>query len=71
MKSSTQGPKKTLRTALITLFLVASFQIGFAQIDLPDGSNTVDDQTAAPIDGLIGLGIAAGAYLGLRKKIKK
>ncbi len=41
-----------------------------AQIGFP--SDNVDDEApAAPIDGLIGIGLAAGAYFGLRKKIKE
>lgn len=30
----------------------------------------VDDVPAAPIDGLVGVALAAGAYIGLRKKMK-
>lgn len=52
-------------TALLLLFMAASAQ---AQITFVDDVN--DEAPAAPIDGLLGIGIAAGAYIGLRKKYK-
>ena len=46
-------------------FWALSIQPTNAQISFDDD---VDDQTpAAPIDGFIGLGLAAGAYYGYRK----
>ncbi len=56
------------RTIFIALLLVAtSVMASTAQITFPDD---VDDETpAAPIDGFIAIGIAAGAYFGIRKKI--
>ncbi len=46
-------------------FMALGLQTAQAQISFDDD---VDDQTpAAPIDGFIGLGIAAGAYYGIKK----
>lgn len=39
-----------------------------AQLTLPGGETTVDD---APIDGLIAVGLIAGAAIGLKAKSKK
>ncbi|WP_156340219.1 hypothetical protein [Nonlabens sp. YIK11] len=38
----------------------------YAQIDLPDDGN-VDDVPMAPINGLIGIAMAVGSYLGYKK----
>ncbi|WP_298326137.1 PID-CTERM protein-sorting domain-containing protein [uncultured Dokdonia sp.] len=49
------------------LFLVMSVGVQ-AQITFPDD---VDDEApAAPIDGFIVIGLAAGAYLGLKKRVQ-
>lgn len=40
-----------------------------AQITFPDDVN--DEGPAAPIDGFIVIGLAAGAYLGFRKRNQK
>lgn len=59
--------KGVLRLAF--LFCVFSTTNVHSQITFDDD---VDDGTpAAPIDGLLGLGLAAGAYYGIRKIIKK
>lgn len=69
---------KTIKINIKTLVLIVVFMMplyAFAttstvvhpQIVFDDD---VEDVPAAPIDGLIGLGLAAGAYLGLRKKFK-
>lgn len=58
--------KKYLFTSLLVIGL--SFSAN-AQITFPDD---VDDEApAAPIDGLIVVGLAAGAVLGLRNKPKE
>ena len=52
---------------LTFLFLLFT-QMAMAQISFPDD---VDDEgPAAPIDGFVVIGIAAGAYFGIRKKRK-
>jgi len=38
----------------------------YAQIDLPE-DGTVDDTATASINGLLGLGLLVGAFLGIRK----
>ena len=38
----------------------------YAQIGLPDGGD-VNDTPAAPINGLIGIAMAVGSYLGYKK----
>ncbi|MAZ28999.1 MAG: hypothetical protein CL868_18205 [Cytophagaceae bacterium] len=54
------------------IFVLALSQNTTAQISLPNGDSTeVDDTGAGPIDGLIGLGIVAGAALGYKKLRKK
>ena len=52
---------------LVFLVSILSITTANAQITFPDD---VDDETpAAPIDGFVGLGIAAGIYFGVRKRI--
>lgn len=50
---------------LLLLFMGIGAQ---AQISFPDDVN--DEAPAAPIDGFIAIGLAAGAIFGLRKKLK-
>ncbi|GGG08495.1 hypothetical protein GCM10011344_06330 [Dokdonia pacifica] len=51
---------------LVLLVSALSITTANAQIVFPDD---VDDETpAAPIDGFVGLGIAAGIYFGVRKR---
>jgi hypothetical protein len=50
-------------------FMALSMETAEAHISFDDD---VDDGTpAAPIDGLLSLGLAAGAYYGIRKIVKK
>jgi hypothetical protein len=53
--------------AVILLLPTASYGQGLGDIGFPDD---VDDEVAAPINGLIALGLAVGGYLGVRK-VKK
>lgn len=52
-----------LTLLFIFLFISASYTAS-AQITLP---GDVDDEPAMPIDGMLGLGVAAGLYYGVRK----
>ncbi|MFD0931477.1 hypothetical protein ACFQ0R_02580 [Psychroflexus salinarum] len=54
---------------IITLLLVTttSHGQGLGDIGFPED---VDDEIAAPINGLIALGLAVGGYLGI-KKVRK
>lgn len=57
---------KTILT--ITLFVVTScfsIQSAHSQITFPDNVN--DEAPAAPVDGFLAIGLAAGAYFGVRK----
>lgn len=61
----------SIKHLCFVVFIISTLSITStnAQIVFPDD---VDDETpAAPIDGFIGLGIAAGAYFGIRKKIAR
>ena len=52
---------------LVLMLCILSITTANAQITFPDD---VDDEApAAPIDGFIGLGVAAGIYFGVRKRI--
>ena len=55
--------KKYIFTTLLLLFMSAGVQ---AQIIFANDVN--DEAPAAPIDGFIVIGLAAGAYLGLKKR---
>ncbi len=72
---------KTIKRNIKTLVLIAGLALSFnanasttatmrPQITFDDDVEDVPP-VPAPIDGLLGLGLAAGAYLGLRKKLKK
>lgn len=63
MKTKNFIYSKHIITVLIVLFISTSVQ---AQITFPDDID--DEAPAAPIDGFIAIGIAAGAYLGLKKQ---
>ncbi len=55
---------KILLTFTVCLFIMASTP-GNAQVVFDDD---IDDQApGAPIDGLLGLGLAAGAWYGIKK----
>ncbi|WP_035334212.1 hypothetical protein [Dokdonia sp. PRO95] len=55
--------KKYILTTLFFLFISAGAQ---AQIIFANDVN--DEAPAAPIDGFIAIGIAAGAYIGFKKR---
>lgn len=55
--------KKYIFATLLLLFMSAGVQ---AQIIFANDVN--DEAPAAPIDGFIVIGLAAGAYLGLKKR---
>lgn len=60
--------KNTLKIFILFMFLIVPF-IGseiFAQITFPDDGEVIDIP-AAPIDQFIGLAIAFGSYVGLKK----
>jgi len=63
MKRKRNSPLSVL--VLVVLLLGATATLS-AQITLP-GDGAVDDEPAMPIDGMLGLGIAAGLYYGVRK----
>jgi len=55
---------------IILGFCLMLFASGVVQAQITFDDDVDDTTPAAPIDGLIGLGIAAGAFYGVRK-IKK
>lgn len=62
--------KISMKHLCFLVFLISTLSIttANAQIIFPDN---VDDETpAAPIDGFVGIGIAAGIYFGVRKRTK-
>jgi hypothetical protein len=69
MKKINNLTSKLIFAVAVFIYALAA-QPAQAQISFDDD---VDDETpGAPIDGLIGLGIAAGAWYGIRKlKAKK
>jgi len=54
--------------AVILLISTTSYGQGLGDIGIPD--DNVDDETPAPINGLIAIGLAVGGYLGI-SKVKK
>ncbi|MEP0266650.1 hypothetical protein [Dokdonia sp.] len=64
MKNKYNIKRLCFLVCIISTLSIATTQ---AQIIFPDDVN--DESPAAPIDGFIGLGIAAGAYFGIRKKM--
>lgn len=50
--------------SIFFLFLVCSWDL---HAQLPSFMDDVDDSSPAPINGLIGIGLAIGAYLGVQK----
>lgn len=56
----------TIKLATCYFLLMLTCTSVNAQITFPD--NVDDEAPAAPIDGFIGLGIAAGIYFGTRKR---
>ncbi len=65
MKKLNSYPIQKVLIAFTLCFMALSLQTAEAQIAFDDD---VDDEVpAAPIDGFIGLGIAAGAYYGIKK----
>lgn len=70
MKKLNIYPIQKVLIVFTLCFMALSLQTAEAQITFDDD---VDDEVpAAPIDGFIGLGIAAGAYYGIKNlKAKK
>ena len=58
-----------IQRILLIAGLMLISQLASAQISFPD--NVDDEGPAAPIDGFIILGLAAGAYLGFKKRDRK
>lgn len=56
-------------TILVIMLLLSttSYGQGFGDLGFPDD---VDDETPAPINGLIAIGLVVGGYLGI-KKVRK
>ena len=54
---------------ILAVMLMVSLPM-LAQIDLPGDGGEEGPVDSAPIDGFIGIGLAIGAYFGIRK-IKK
>jgi hypothetical protein len=72
---------KTIKRNIKALVLITGLVLSFTatanttvtthpQITFDDDVEDVEDVPPLPIDGLLGLGLAAGAYLGLRKRFK-
>ncbi|WP_299215808.1 PID-CTERM protein-sorting domain-containing protein [uncultured Dokdonia sp.] len=63
--------KYSIKHLCFLVILISTFSIttANAQIVFPDDVN--DETPAAPIDGFVGLGIAAGIYFGIRKKVSR
>ncbi|MFC4634695.1 hypothetical protein ACFO3O_12295 [Dokdonia ponticola] len=62
---------KDIRTLLLIAGLMVSLNVSATTTQITFEDDVEDVPPPMPIDGLLGLGLAAGAYLGLRKKIKK
>ncbi len=60
--------KYNIKRLCFLVFLISTLSITTtnAQIIFPDDVN--DETPAVPIDGFVGLGIAAGIYFGARKR---
>jgi hypothetical protein len=55
---------------IVALLLVSTTSYGQGLGDIGITDDDVDDESVAPINGLIALGLAVGGYLGIRK-VKK
>ncbi|HZW76922.1 MAG TPA: hypothetical protein VFF21_01300 [Flavobacteriaceae bacterium] len=62
--------KFTQKIAFLSVLFVFLAVASYAQIGLP-GDGDPSGPGDVPINGLIALGLAAGAALGLRRKLKK
>lgn len=58
------------KAILILILLLLVTTSGYAQFGDIDFDPNVNDETPAPINGLIAIGLAVGGYLGIRK-VKK
>lgn len=63
--------KFTQKIAFLSVLFVFLAVASYAQIGLPGDGDPSGPVDQAPINGLIALGLAAGAALGLRRKLKK
>ena len=72
---------KTIKRNIKALVLITGLVLSFnamasttvtihPQITFEDDVEDVEEVPPMPIDGLLGLGLAAGAYIGWRKRIK-
>ena len=59
--------KRFLLVAVIMLVMTIVDGDLYAQIDLPEGGDLDDETPMAPINGLIGVAMAIGSYLGYKK----
>lgn len=65
MKKVNRNPIQRVLIVFTLCFMALSLQTAEAQIAFDDD---VDDQTpAVPIDGLLGIGLAAGAWYGIKR----
>ena len=61
---------KKVKILFFTGLLLLGSLTANAQLDLPNDDNPVIDDNPVPIDGFLTIGLLAGAFIGMRKRIK-